>query len=121
MLNKAKGPGKMLSLIFPTLFKKPATILYPFEQREVEANFRGKLVFDQSKCIGCKICVRDCPSLAIEIFRVSETEKIFKAVVRLDRCIYCGQCTDVCPKGALAQTKEFALANFNREALKVDI
>jgi len=121
MITKVKGPGKMLSLVFPSLFKKPATVLYPFVKPEVVANFRGKLKFDQSKCIGCKICMRDCPSEAIEIFRISETEKIFKAVVRLDRCLYCGQCTDSCPKDALEMTKEFALAHFNRESLRVDI
>jgi len=117
----AKGPAKMLSLVFGSAFKKPATVLYPFEPAQVFDGFRGKLKFDQAKCIGCKICVRDCPSLAIEIFKISETEKIFKAVVRLDRCIYCGQCTDSCPKDALEMTKEFTLAHFNRESLKVDI
>lgn len=117
----AKGPAKMLSLVFGSAFKKPATIKYPFEETQVFDGFRGKLKFDQPKCIGCKICVRDCPAVAIEIFRVSETEKIFKAVVRLDRCIYCGQCADSCPKDALEMTKNFELAHFNRESLKVDI
>jgi formate hydrogenlyase subunit 6/NADH:ubiquinone oxidoreductase subunit I len=118
---KSKGPGKMLSLVTKSVFKKPATILYPFVKPEVFDRFRGKLKFDQSKCIGCKICMRDCPSNAIEIFKISETEKIFKAVVCLDKCIYCGICTDVCPKQALEMTKEFELAHFNRESLRVDI
>lgn len=121
MLSKAKGPGKMFSLVFGSAFKKPATVLYPYEEPTVYDGFRGKLKFYQDRCIGCKICMRDCPALAIEIFRISETEKIFKAEVRLDRCIYCGQCTDSCPKDALEMTKEFALAHFNRESLKVDI
>lgn len=65
--------------------------------------------------------MRDCPANAIEIFRISETEKIFKATVRLDRCIYCAQCTDSCPKDALEMTKDFELAHFTRESLRVDI
>lgn len=121
MASKGKGPAKMFSLVFGSVFKKPATVLYPYVEAEVFDGFRGKLKFDQEKCIGCKICMRDCPSWAIEIFRISETEKIFKAVVRLDRCIYCGQCAESCPKDALEMTKNFALAHFNRESLKVDI
>lgn len=121
MPNKRKGPAKMLSMVFGSQFKKPNTVLYPFVKPEVVDRFRAKLKFDQEKCIGCKICMRDCPSFAIEIFKVSETEKIFQAVVRLDRCIYCGQCVDSCPKDALEQTKNFELAHFNRESLKVEI
>jgi formate hydrogenlyase subunit 6/NADH:ubiquinone oxidoreductase subunit I len=120
-MAKSKGPAKMFSLVFGSQFKKPATVLYPFVKPEVVDRFRAKLKFDQEKCIGCKICMRDCPAFAIEIFRISETEKIFKAVVRLDRCIYCGQCVDSCPKDALVQTKDFELAHFNRESLQVEI
>lgn len=120
-MNKIKGPGKMLSLVMDSLFKKPATVLYPSVRPEVVENFRGKLKFFQDRCIGCKICMRDCPSNAIEIIRISETEKKFKAVVSLDKCIYCGQCVDSCPKDSLAMTKEFELAHFDRKLLKVDI
>lgn len=121
MARKTKGPARMFPLVFGSVFKKPATVLYPFEKTQVFEGFRGKLKFDQGKCIGCKLCMRDCPALAIEITKVSETEKIFKATVRLDRCIYCGQCTDSCPKDALEMTKDFELAHFSRESLKVDI
>ena len=120
-MSKAKGPAKMLSLVFGSAFKKPATVHYPFVPTKIYDGFRGKLKFDQPKCIGCKICMRDCPSFAIEIFKISETEKIFKATVRLDRCVYCGQCVDSCPKDALEMTTNFELAHFNRESLKVDI
>lgn len=111
----------MLSLVFGSQFKKTATVLYPFVKPEVVDRFRAKLKYYQSRCNGCKLCMRDCPSFAIEIIKVSETEKIFQAVVRLDRCIYCGQCTDVCPKDALEMTKDFELAHFNRESLRVEI
>ncbi len=74
--------------------------------------FRGRLEFFQERCIGCKICMRDCPSKgAIEIEKVAE--KKFEAHFRLDRCIYCGQCVDSCPKDALATTKDFELADVN--------
>jgi formate hydrogenlyase subunit 6/NADH:ubiquinone oxidoreductase subunit I len=103
------------------LGKKPATVRYPFEKVKMPENFRGKLEFFQERCIGCKICVRECPSKAIEIEKVPDAEKKYKAIVYLDRCIYCGQCVDSCPKDALACTKNFELAGTDRKLLKVDI
>jgi formate hydrogenlyase subunit 6/NADH:ubiquinone oxidoreductase subunit I len=118
MENK-KRPGKMFSTVMGSIFHKPATVLYPFVKIEVVDKFRGKLKFDQEKCIGCKICMRDCPSDAIEIEKVAE--KKFKAIVSLDKCIYCGQCTDSCPKDALEMTKDFELAQLDRKKLRVEI
>jgi formate hydrogenlyase subunit 6/NADH:ubiquinone oxidoreductase subunit I len=119
MLNKFKLPGKMFSQVMESVFLKPATVLYPFVKIDVVDKFRGKLKFDQEKCIGCKICMRDCPSDAIDIQKVAE--KKFKAILALDKCIYCGQCTDSCPKDALEMTKDFELAQFDRKHLQVEI
>lgn len=113
------APGKMLPLIISTLLKKPATVPYPYKKVEKHDNFRGKLKYDGSLCIGCKICMRDCPTGAITIEKIDD--KQFKAVVNLDRCIYCGQCTDSCPKDALQCTREFELAAFDKSKLKVEI
>jgi formate hydrogenlyase subunit 6 len=114
-----KKPGKMMPFLFKMLFKKPATVFYPFVNVEMPQDFRGKLEFDASKCIGCKICMRDCPADAIVIEKVGEKE--FTADVYLDRCIYCGQCVDSCPKKALRNTKNYELANYTRNVLKVKI
>jgi len=114
-----KRTGKILPEAIRALFKKPATVSYPAGREDVFSNVRGKLVFDSSKCIGCKMCVRDCPAKAIEIEKVAD--KQFKAVLQIDRCIYCGQCVDSCHKDALKCTTEFELANFDRKDMKVDI
>ena len=113
--------GKVFPFIMSMLFKKPATVSYPATKAEMPDNFRGKLQFDKEKCIGCNICVRNCPARAIEIEKVPDVEKKFKALVYLDRCIYCAQCVDSCPKKALQSTKEFELANSDRANLKVEI
>jgi len=112
-------PGKMLSLVMGSVFHKPVTVLYPYVKIEVKDKFRGKLKFDPEKCIGCMICMRDCPSNAIDIRKVAE--KKFKAVLALDKCIYCGQCTDSCPREALEMTRDFELAQFDRKNLQVEI
>jgi formate hydrogenlyase subunit 6/NADH:ubiquinone oxidoreductase subunit I len=116
-----KMMGKMIPMLMQMLVKKPETTRYPAEKPHVEEHFRGALKFDQSKCIGCKICTKVCPSTAIEIVRVSETEKVFQAIVRMDRCIFCGQCVDSCPKKALENTEKFELASTDKNALKVAI
>ena len=113
--------GKMIPYAIKMLFKKHSTELYPFVPKVVEEDFRGKLKFDSEKCIGCNICTKVCPANAITIEKVSEEEKKFRAVVHLDRCIYCAQCVYSCPKKALESTKEFELANFSSDKMKVNI
>ncbi len=114
-----KKAGKMIPLVLKTLTQKPNTIAYPFEKAELPEHYRGKLKFDTTKCIGCKMCMRDCPANAITIEKIGE--KQFKATVQLDKCVYCGQCTDSCPRDALECTKCFELAQLKRENLKEDI
>lgn len=109
--------GKMLEQLLSSLGRKPATTRYPFEKAVMPPNFRGKLKFYPEKCIGCKLCVRDCPSRAIQINKVGE--KRFEAVISLDRCVYCMQCVESCPKKALAATPEFELAQLDRKKLTV--
>ncbi len=110
-------PGRMLNLVLQSLFKKPATLNYPADKSGMPKGFRGKITFDPSKCIGCKMCVRDCPANAIAINKVDE--KRYEAVFDLRRCIYCGQCVDSCLKKALAASAEFELAQLDKNKLKV--
>ncbi len=114
-----KKPGAMLGEVLSHVFKKPATTRYPFVAARMPVNFRGKLVAFESKCVGCKLCIKDCPAHAITITKVAE--KQFEVTVDLDRCIYCGQCVDSCPRKALQTTQEFELASLDRSALRVRI
>jgi formate hydrogenlyase subunit 6/NADH:ubiquinone oxidoreductase subunit I len=108
-----KIPGRMAKEVLRHSVKPPATLNYPYVKPEMPDNFRGKIVFDTDKCIGCKICVRDCPAMAIKITPAGE--KKFEAEFYLDRCIYCAQCVDSCPKNALLNTKEYELAQIDRK------
>jgi formate hydrogenlyase subunit 6/NADH:ubiquinone oxidoreductase subunit I len=110
-------PGAMFKTLLSSVFKKPATENYPAVKAVMPADFRGQIRFLASNCIGCKICMRDCPSDAIEIRKVGE--KRFEAVFDLGRCIYCAQCVDSCPKSALETTDTFELAQLDSKKLTV--
>jgi len=79
------------------LFKKPATVDYPFQKIAVPEGFRGTPYLNPAMCIVCRACERDCPAEAIEISVVDEAEKRFRMVIHNDRCIHCAQCVDSCP------------------------
>jgi formate hydrogenlyase subunit 6/NADH:ubiquinone oxidoreductase subunit I len=111
--------GRIIPTLMGKLMKKPDTIMYPTVHAKVPERFRGALEFDPEKCVGCKMCQRVCPSNAIEIEKVGD--KRYKAVVRMDKCIFCGQCVDSCIKAALKNTNNFELASTNKHKLKVDI
>jgi formate hydrogenlyase subunit 6/NADH:ubiquinone oxidoreductase subunit I len=104
------------------LFKKPATVDYPFKKLAVPEDFRGTPYLDPEMCIVCRACERDCPAEAIEISSVNEAEKRFRMVIHNDRCIHCAQCVDSCPTSPKAMKMDslFEIAADDRHKLKRD-
>ena len=51
-------------------------------------------IINESKCIGCKICVNICPVDAISM-------KDGKAFIDQETCIHCGKCLHICPVNAI--------------------
>jgi formate hydrogenlyase subunit 6/NADH:ubiquinone oxidoreductase subunit I len=86
----------MLGDVLRSLVRKPVTQRYPFEKTEAPDNLRGRLVWDATKCTGCMLCVKDCPSKAIEIITVDKVNKRFVMRYHLDRCTFCAQCVETC-------------------------
>ncbi|MDY2624849.1 MAG: 4Fe-4S dicluster domain-containing protein [Coriobacteriales bacterium] len=85
--------GKMT---FTSNFKKPATRLYPYEQREPFERTKGHIVCDIEECIFCGACARACPTSAL---RVDKPDRTW-AINPFD-CIQCSSCVLVCPKKCL--------------------
>lgn len=114
-----RKPGAILGEVLPHIFMRPATFDYPHVKTKMPEHFRGKLIRIEERCVGCKICVRDCPANALSLIKVAE--KQFEIDVDLARCIYCAQCVDSCPKKALESSDEFELATLDKKTLRVRV
>jgi len=87
------------------------TFRYPKEIPQLPERFRGLPSIDARLCPeDCRICAEVCPTEAIEID--SQGPRI-----DLGRCLFCPDCTDACPKGAVHFTKNHRLATRDREDL----
>lgn len=71
--------------------------------------FRGKITYQNDCCIGCGLCVKVCPSHAIELIPGTKQIRVW-----VGQCIFCSQCTSICPKGGLSMSDEFLLADEDR-------
>lgn len=52
------------------------------------------ILIDQGKCIGCALCVNDCPNACLYLNND-------KAQMRGEGCIECGHCYAICPQNAI--------------------
>jgi len=91
---------------------KPCTLAYPFEKREMPKGNRGRHEYDEAKCTGCGMCSRVCPSFAIELKGLGP--KCEGLRVNLGACLFCQQCEESCPTGAIWLTTAYELAVINK-------
>jgi len=64
----------------------------------------GRIVFDQTKCIGCENCIDVCP---VGFLEMDERGKVAPSQDENKECINCGQCILHCPVGAMEGVGEF--------------
>lgn len=93
---------KIGKVVLGSLFKKPATKMYPVVPAEWKERTRGHIRIEGENCIACGICAKKCPTGAIEVDRTERTW----AIKRM-QCIQCGECVDSCPKKCLFMEPEY--------------
>lgn len=89
-------------VVLKSLFKKPATLMYPVIPREWQERTRGQISIRPEDCIVCGICAKKCPANAITVDRNKRTWTIERM-----QCIQCNCCVEVCPKTCLAMEKQY--------------
>ena len=112
--------GSMFGDMFRSLFQRPVTELYPFQKQAAPARLRGELHYHPEKCTGCQLCVKDCPSNAIELVTIDKANKRFVMRYHIDRCTFCAQCVQNCRFDCLDMSNEqWELAALNKAAFTV--
>jgi Ni,Fe-hydrogenase III small subunit/Pyruvate/2-oxoacid:ferredoxin oxidoreductase delta subunit len=101
----------MIPVIRARLRQKYRTIAYPDgPPPSLPDRFRGRPRIDASKCPdGCAACADACPTRAIDLRDGPGID--------LGRCLFCTDCVNACPEGALQYGRDHRLAVRTREDL----
>ena len=89
-------------VIIGSIFKKPATLMYPVIPREWEEMTRGAVGIEIEGCVLCGMCQRACPTSAITVDRKAGTWSIERM-----NCIQCRACVDNCPPNCLIMEQKY--------------
>jgi ferredoxin len=100
---------RFIKILASNIIKGPATEAFPLAPAHTPDRYRGRIVLDPEKCVGCGVCVHVCPADAIRIAQVDGPDgKIgYTYSVWHNSCCQCGSCAHFCPTGAVRNTNDW--------------
>jgi len=132
-MGRRKAVTTIVKRTVSSIFTKPATTKYPFVKPKLPENFRGQpqynltycnvisignpnFGFDVQSIVGsaCRVCARDCPVGAITIVEVDGKRR---PQFDFNKCIFCNQCVESCPRKAIVNSDVYELATVDKTAL----
>ena len=132
-----KGLLRGLTTTIKTMLRTPVTVQYPRKHLPMAPRFMGfpgllwDAEIDESKCVGCEVCARYCPTDCIYVtMKDNENYKEGKShrkkmvedfKLDISRCIVCGICVEVCNFDAIVMTQEHEIGKLSRRSLWADI
>lgn len=132
-MGRRKAVSAIVKRTVSHIFTKPATTKYPFVKPKLSEDFRGQpqyeigycnvismgnpgFGFDVKSIMGsaCQVCARDCPAGAITIVEVDGKRR---PQFDFNKCIFCNQCVESCPRKAIKCSDIYELATVDKKAL----
>src|ERR1019366_7230201 len=104
----------MFKILQKTFTTGIATVAYPSVPAVVSGHFRGAPEFDFASWRDARPAAEVCPTGAIAL---SDGAGHRRVTIDYGLCVFCGQCADVTPEGAVRVTTEFELATRHRAGL----
>jgi Ni,Fe-hydrogenase III small subunit/formate hydrogenlyase subunit 6/NADH:ubiquinone oxidoreductase subunit I len=104
----------MFKILQKTVATGIATVAYPDVPAVVSGQFRGRPEFDFAIWRDARPAAEVCPTRAITLTGDHARRRV---IVDYGLCVFCGQCADVSPDGAVRVTTEFELATHYRTSL----
>jgi formate hydrogenlyase subunit 6/NADH:ubiquinone oxidoreductase subunit I len=93
----------ILRLILDNLHKGTVSFRLPHQHQCTSNRYRGLILNDPKRCVGCGSCAYPCPTAAIEVTRKGD-EYIW--AYDPGKCTFCGRCIDRCrPQSLTMESK----------------
>ena len=100
----------MTSLLITRFRQGKRTLPFPAAEPILPEQFRGLPQIDEARCQSdCKVCVDICPTDALT--------KNDSLTIDLGRCLFCPECANACPEGAIHFSQQYRLATSHRTDL----